>query len=163
MAKQIFGIYRTHQRRGRDSVESQCRPGKRGDVGARGGKSSAGSAAYTGSQARAAGRYHRERSTGLPRANRRHGGRASAICRQDCRTGKWIYPGSPPSMNYGERRRGGDRRKLTGAQRAAALLIVLGKETTPKLLTSTWTDMRFSRLRAPPLRSASSIARRWTT
>ena len=37
-------------------------------------------------------------------------------------------------MNHGERRRGGDRRKLTGPQRAAALLIVLGKETTPKLL-----------------------------
>lgn len=37
-------------------------------------------------------------------------------------------------MSRGERRSGGDRRKLTGPQRAAALLIVLGKGTTPKLL-----------------------------
>lgn len=37
-------------------------------------------------------------------------------------------------MNGGERRRGGDRRKLTGAQRAAALLIVLGNGAAPKLL-----------------------------
>ena len=33
-----------------------------------------------------------------------------------------------------ERRKGGDRRQLSGAQRAAALLIVLGKESAPKLL-----------------------------
>lgn len=33
-----------------------------------------------------------------------------------------------------ERRKGGDRRRLSGAQRAAALLIVLGKEAAPKLL-----------------------------
>ncbi|MCB1541317.1 MAG: flagellar motor switch protein FliG [Rhodoblastus sp.] len=33
-----------------------------------------------------------------------------------------------------ERRKGGDRRQLSGAQRAAALLIVLGKEAAPKVL-----------------------------
>lgn len=37
-------------------------------------------------------------------------------------------------MNRGERRNGGDRRRLTGPQRAAALLIVLGKGAAPKLL-----------------------------
>lgn len=37
-------------------------------------------------------------------------------------------------MNDVERRKGGDRRRLTGAQRAAALLIVLGKEAAPRLL-----------------------------
>ncbi|MFV0279827.1 MAG: FliG C-terminal domain-containing protein [Rhodoblastus sp.] len=37
-------------------------------------------------------------------------------------------------MNEIERRRGGDRRKLTGPQRAAALFIVLGKEAAPAIL-----------------------------
>jgi len=37
-------------------------------------------------------------------------------------------------MREFERRSGGDRRRLSGAQRAAALLIVLGKEAAPKLL-----------------------------
>ena len=37
-------------------------------------------------------------------------------------------------MTAFERRTGGDRRRLSGAQRAAALLIVLGKDAAPKLL-----------------------------
>ena len=37
-------------------------------------------------------------------------------------------------MSREDRRSGGDRRRLTGPQRAAALLIVLGKEATAKLL-----------------------------
>lgn len=37
-------------------------------------------------------------------------------------------------MSVGDRRQGGDRRKLSGAQRVAALLIVLGKDAAPRLL-----------------------------